>query len=300
MNELISVVITSYGRTDTLTRAIRSLLIQTYSNIEIIVVDDNANESYANEIDKICGFFSDNRIVVIHNPKNLGGALARNEGIKVAKGKYIAFLDDDDEYLPSKIEKQYQLFKDANNSKLALVYCYCKEVKNGTENRIYQNDITGNCIYEAMKSCIAATSQWMCSKDALVDVGMFSDTPCKQDSLLICKLVVNGYKVDRVPEILSIYNVGASNRISTGSHKKRIIGENILRDYCRKYYEGLQKREIENIEYSFSCRLAEHYFCISDNEHFKAEIKNVLKRAFCIDSIRVYKHLLVGKNNEIS
>ena len=294
MNDLISVVITSYGRTDTLSRAIESVKNQTYSNIEIIIVDDNSDEVCASKIDNICDSFNDSRIVVIHNATNLGGALARNEGIKAANGEYVAFLDDDDEYLPQKIEKQYQLFKEKNDPKLALVYCYCEEIKHGRLNHIYKNDIVGNCVYEGMLDCIAATSQWMCKKNALLKVQMFTDTPCKQDSFLICKLLVNGYKLDRVAEILSVYNVGSVNTISTGSHAKRIEGECKLRDYCREKYGLLSSTQIQEVEYRFSCRLVEHYYGINNKQKGFYELKRVLKHPFRIQSLKAIKRTIVG------
>ena len=109
--ELVSIVITTYGRSTTLRRAIQSAISQTYRNIEIIVVDDNKDKAIREEVIRTISSIDDSRIKLVLNAVNMGGALARNEGIKAANGRYVAFLDDDDEYLPQRIEKQVEVFE---------------------------------------------------------------------------------------------------------------------------------------------------------------------------------------------
>ena len=98
---LVSAIITTHNRKDLLKRAIDSVFAQTYPNIELIVVDDASNDGTSEMCD-------DNRINYIFIPKleSHGGNYARNLGIKASKGEYCAFLDDDDYWLPTKIEKQ--------------------------------------------------------------------------------------------------------------------------------------------------------------------------------------------------
>ena len=91
-NELISVVIPTYKRNDTLVRAIESVYNQTYSNIEIIVVDDNANFPEVRQRNReILSEYK--KVILVENSVNLGGGLSRNEGIKRSNGDYIAFLE---------------------------------------------------------------------------------------------------------------------------------------------------------------------------------------------------------------
>ena len=127
--ELVSSIIPTYKRTDTLKRAIDSVLNQTYSNIEIIVVDDNVNfPEVRKKVVEIIESYNKNNISLVKNIRNLGGGLSRNEGIKIAKGEYIGFLDDDDEFFNTKIEKQYNLIKEKEKEgrKVGLIYCYTK------------------------------------------------------------------------------------------------------------------------------------------------------------------------------
>lgn len=269
MDEKISVVITTYNRTSELERAINSVLLQTYKNIEIIVVDDNKDENVSKKVKEIIERLSDKRIKYIKNKENLGGALSRNEGIDASTGKYIAFLDDDDEYLPQKIEKQYKCFKNSAEENLALVYCYCKGVKDGRTIKEYKYNYTGNCLAQVMKGCIAATSQWMCKKECLNKVGNFTNVPCKQDSTLLVKLLLEGYSVDRVPEILSLYHEENIPRISDNNAKKRIDGVTRLLELCRKNYDKVSSKDVKEIEYEFARELIVYYYMLGDKENYK-------------------------------
>lgn len=293
MNKLVSVVITTYGRTDSLSRAIESVLQQTYPNYEIVVVDDNRELKLKKEVAEIVSSFNNEKIKLVCNTRNLGGALSRNEGINASKGEYVSFLDDDDEYMSTRLEKQVALFESLDDN-VALIYCYCIQRHNHVETRRYRYDYVGNCIYDAMLDCIAATSQWMCRKEALVRVGMFTDTPCKQDSYLLLKLLVNGYSIDRVPEYLSIYNTDSETRISNEpNHKKRIIGEEKFRELCRDNYSYVNSKEIKEVEYAFSCRLVEHYFGIKDYKVGLRLLMNiVITHPVKRSSLRSYKHVV--------
>ena len=107
MNKLVSAIITTHNRQDLLLRAVKSVLDQTYHNIELIVVDDASDE----KADELLKEFN---LQYIYIPKedSKGGNHARNIGILSAKGEYIALLDDDDYWLPTKIEKQVALIEE--------------------------------------------------------------------------------------------------------------------------------------------------------------------------------------------
>ena len=107
----VSAVITTHNRCELLLKAIESVKNQTYKNIEIIVVDDASSDS---TLDK-CRILDGIKYIRINTSK--GGNYARNVGIKNSSGHYIAFLDDDDEWYPTKIEKQLGLF-DKHKNKL--------------------------------------------------------------------------------------------------------------------------------------------------------------------------------------
>ncbi len=105
---LVSVVIPTYNRSFELQRAIRSVLSQTYQNFEILVVDDGSEE----ELKPVCDSFGDARIRFFRNEQHTNANVARNRGIKEAKGEYIAMLDSDDEYLPIHLARRVQKIKE--------------------------------------------------------------------------------------------------------------------------------------------------------------------------------------------
>lgn len=261
MKDLISVIIPTYKRELELKRAIDSVLNQTYKNIEIIVVDDNGiGSEWQKKSQKIMkNYIKNKNIQYICNKSNLGGALTRNIGIEKSKGKYIAFLDDDDEYYSTKLEKQINVFKKQDNPKLALVYCYSESYdEHNNKLNEYKYEYNGNCLFESMCNCIAATSQWLCIREYLINVNKFSDVPSKQDSTLTIKLLNNGYEIDKVSEILVKYNEHSKERISNGG-VKNIEGEEILREFCRGIYNKLSSFQILRVECESSFRLGKLY-----------------------------------------
>lgn len=103
---MVSVIIPTYKRSEFIERAIESVLKQTYQDFEIIIVDDNnPNTEYRKELEeKMKKYAYNSKIKYIQHEKNKNGAAARNTGINIAKGEYITFLDDDDIFLPNRLE----------------------------------------------------------------------------------------------------------------------------------------------------------------------------------------------------
>lgn len=105
-----SVIIPAYNRAELLRRAIKSVLSQTFENYEIIVIDDCSPE----KIGTVMGEFTDAPITYIRLEHNTGGGGARNAGIEISKGKYIAFLDSDDFWHPKKLDLTKKFIEDNN------------------------------------------------------------------------------------------------------------------------------------------------------------------------------------------
>lgn len=107
MNELVSIVMPSYNTADYIEQSIKSVIEQTYTNWELIIVDDCSDD----RTDDVVLSFSDDRIKYIKNEKNMGAALSRNKALCKARGKWIAFLDSDDLWMPEKLEKQIRFME---------------------------------------------------------------------------------------------------------------------------------------------------------------------------------------------
>jgi len=108
----VSVVIPTYNRASCIGRSIESVLDQSFSDFELIVIDDCSDDN----TEQVVGIYSDPRIKYFKSSTNQGGAAARNMGIEVAKGQFIAFQDSDDVWFPDKLEECMKAFSDADGN----------------------------------------------------------------------------------------------------------------------------------------------------------------------------------------
>ena len=107
-NDLISIIIPFYNEKDYFDECIQSVLKQTYKNFEIIIINDASDIEYQKKLNYYQRLYPE-IIQIFNNEKNQGVAISRNKGIELARGKYIAFIDSDDLWMPYKLEYQYKL-----------------------------------------------------------------------------------------------------------------------------------------------------------------------------------------------
>ena len=171
---LVSVVIPTFKRSDTLARAIQSVLNQTYKELEILVVDDNIRESVESiMVHEIVSSFEDNRVRLVEQEKHINGAVARNEGIKAAQGEYVAFLDDDDEFMAEKIEKQVAFLN--SHQDVGGVSCLYKVYMNGAVTHTCRPYTGDNLQFQVLSRQVAIlTSTFMCRKPLIEKSGAFN------------------------------------------------------------------------------------------------------------------------------
>lgn len=244
MNYKVSIIIPTYKRSDYLIRAIDSVINQTYSNIEVIVIDDNDPYSEfrkATEI-KMQKYFNNKKVKYLKNDRNLGGALARNVGIREATGDYITFLDDDDVYLPYKIEKQlnFMLSQDCdmsftdlklvNDNKVVVDYREYTNLDNSNKESLLK--------YHIMRH-LTGTPTFMYKADKLKEIGGFEDAKVGQEFYLMLKSIEKGLKISYLNECDVIAYRHKDGGVSQG--KNKIIGENVLYDFKKKYFKFLQQ-----------------------------------------------------------
>ncbi|MGB9587486.1 MAG: glycosyltransferase family 2 protein, partial [Armatimonadota bacterium] len=116
----VSVVIPTYNRALLVERAIRSVLGQTYTDFEVIVVDDGSTDDTKRILADLA--HEDPRVRWFHHSENRGAQAARNTGCRAAEGEYIAFLDSDNEWLSNKLHLQMELLKE-HGEYIGVVYC---------------------------------------------------------------------------------------------------------------------------------------------------------------------------------
>jgi len=236
---LISVVIPTYNRVEHLMRAVKSVYNQSYENIEIIVIDDNLDNSISATIcSKLKKDFS--TIQYIKNEKNFGAAKSRNIGIEHSKGAFVSFLDDDDYWLPEKINTQVEYI---NNSK-EVVKCLDSgffEVNEDNNSKLViepdlQGDIFENLLvkegYRAPK-----LSTFVCSKNLLQEIGGFDERlKARQDLDLYLRLALKS-KFYSVTTPLAVKCIHDDGRISNDKSGK-IEAYEILYEKYKRHYIG--------------------------------------------------------------
>ena len=216
---LVSVIIPTYNRGELLTSAVKSVLEQTYTNIECIVVDDCSTDHSIENLRVTLGY--DNRLIIKTHEINLHASAARNTGIEIAKGNLIAFLDDDDIWLKEKLEKQVSLLLNSDN-KVGLVYCWL-EVFNGKKSvSTLCPELEGDVFEECLaKQPLGNASTILVRSEVIKKIGLFDiNLPRGNDGDFI-RRIAQHYKVRVVKEILVRYYVShhGNPRISLNTYK---------------------------------------------------------------------------------
>ena len=170
----VSVIITTYNRSYLLSKAIQSVLSQSFHGFEIIVVDDASQDNTA----QIVNVFSDKRIRYIRHHVNKGYCHSKNNGVKNANGEYIAFLDDDDEWFPEKLSMQVSML-DNSPLKIGVVYTgsIAVDIANGKELYTRISTMRGNIFQHLIRyEEFITTSSVLLRNICFEKVGLFDES----------------------------------------------------------------------------------------------------------------------------
>lgn len=230
----VSVIIPTYKRAHLLPRAILSVLNQTFEDFELLVVDDGSVDDTRQVVARFQE--QDLRVGYIWKESSGGAASPRNVGIRRARGEYIAFLDDDDEWMPEKIEKQVALFARSTKENLACVGCSFLNinVNNGRVAAVHAPG-RGNILRKLLEECFLLPSVALLKREVFNEVGLFDENTVPAEDQDMWIRLAQKYHFDFVNEPLC---------------KRYIHGENIS-DTFR--YVGLIRRLEYIIEKHRSC-----------------------------------------------
>lgn len=280
---LVSVIIPTFKRTDMLSRALDSVLSQTYTNIEVVLVNDNGEcKSYNNSINKIIQRYQAlfKYFKYIENEKNKGASESRNIGVKKASGRFVTFLDDDDIYHPEKISKQVELFNQSTLTNLGAVYCQLKIVDEYSNRVISRtsNFYRGNrdVLLQSLHYTLASTPALMVDRSAFLKVGGFKDLITGEDWCLLIDLLLLGKSVDYNKETLLEVRIHSGERISTGGQKYTSKLSELL-TIKQKVIKELQLDKAQTNQVYFS-----HYYTVASMFKYSNRllaIKYIIKAA---------------------
>ena len=271
-NPLVSVIIPTYNRGWIVKEAIDSVLAQDFADFELIVVDDGSTDNTFKILEE---FESDIRVI---RQTNRGVSAARNCGIQASVGRWIAFLDSDDLWLPQKLSLQVDFFSSHGDAMI----CQTEEqwIRNGVRvnPKVRHHKFSGLIFERSLELCLVSPSAVMIRKDLFHNVGLFDESlpACEDYDLwlrvscrfpvylietpLIIKRGGHNDQLSRAPgldkyRIQSLHHIIESNLLSD---TQRAAAVQMLKEKCRIYANGCRKRGRAD-EAEFYEKLAEKY-----------------------------------------
>jgi len=277
----VSIIMSTYNRLHLIGDAIRSVLNQTYRDFELIIIDDCPGKRAAEVVKK----FEDKRIIYVKHKQQKGGSAARNTGIRMARGDFIGFIDDDDEWLPEKLEIQMNAFE---RTPVDVGYCFSAAItiKNDeVESTTKVPEGIDNFYERALRSFNGFLGiTLMVKKTVIEDVGYWDEAfPSHQEIEWVLR-ISKKYKGLSINKPLVRANMRGGHTQIGKNLKKRIIGREMI---LKKHYNEFRKRPKI---------LAKHYFQLAlfyrDDEQFK-QAKKAFKKILPIHfKIRYFLHYL--------
>lgn len=273
MNLVTCAITTHKRKPEIVERALKSILNQTHKNIEVFVVDDSpADWEYRNDVKSMVEGYSSQNVTYIPHKKCMGACVARNTALENAKGDYIGFLDDDDEWKPQKVEKMLEGFINTN---IALVYCNRETVydKSG-EIKVQNPMIFTGMVFDKLiiNNFIGSTSFPIIKTSCLKEIEGFDPLMQSAQDYDVWLRLAEKYEVGYVDEPLCIYHWHEGEQITKNPLRKvnglqRLIEKNSV--YLSKHPDEYRSRTFELLPY---CIKAKQY-----GKSFKLWCKAMIK-----------------------
>lgn len=231
---VVSVVLPTYNRSALLERAIGSVLRQTYGDLELIVVDDASAEDPRSIVDA----FGDDRVRLMRHPENRGNAAARNTAIRSARGRFLAFLDDDDEWAPEKLELQVPVLESSEPDE-ALVYCARRLIEAGEVVGIDAPGKEGDVLDELLPWGLMSCPSVLLKAEVLEEIGLFDERLSRGVDDDLWRRIARHYRVRYLDRVLVDCHVGHDDRVS------RIESPQQIREDIFRWEDKLEKFRAE-------------------------------------------------------
>jgi len=223
---LVSVIIPYYKKKEYITSSINSVLKQSHKNLELIIIYDDANHEDLIILKNLKK--KDKRIKIFINKKNMGAGLSRNKGIKLSKGKFIAFLDSDDLWLPNKLKKQI-FFMKQRKIKISHTSYYIINYKNKIIGQRKAKDLSHK---QLLKSCDIGLSTIILDKRLIKNNTKFASIKTKEDYVLWLKITLNEKKIYALLNNLTKWRK-LDNSLSSSKFQKIKDGYLVYRKYMK-------------------------------------------------------------------
>lgn len=281
MNDLVSVIITTYKGSDSILRALKSVVKQSYQNIEIIIVDDNG-EGTENQIkteQKLSEIHTTIPLKYLVHRKNMNGAVARNTGIAASSGKYLTFLDDDDVILKDRISHSIRYIRADNN--IDAVFCGVVFVQAGKYRNCIIPSVRNDFQTELLlKSSLFGTgSNLFISRKVIEELKGFNEDYIRHQDLEFMLRMFDKFTAGILSEYLVVKSTNETNNVP----KYHKLKKSKLK-YHNDFEYIINNLSPENKKKYYMDEMASLLmYC------FGSEDKNTLREA--INELRQYRHL---------
>ena len=226
--DLVSVIIPYFRKRNFIKESLISVINQNYNNLEVIIIYDDSNLNDFEFLQKLSKL--DNRIKIIKNVAKLGAGLSRNIGIEKSNGKYIAFLDSDDTWLPDKLNSQI-LFMKQNNYKVSHTSYYIVDEKKRIIGQRKARDLLS--IDEILKSCDIGLSTVVIEKNIVIHNKIeFPELKTKEDFVFWLMLFKKNYKFYAYDKYLTNWR-DLKNSLSSSTIQKLIDGFRVYNNHMK-------------------------------------------------------------------
>jgi len=218
MDPLISVIMPAYNSENTIGRAIQSVLVQTYTKFELLVIDDGSIDNTVEVAESFAK--ADSRVILLKNAQNLGVAESRNLGCRKARGEYLSFLDSDDIWFKGKLEKQIRFMQNKDCDLSCTAYSFINASNEPSKNeRAYM--VPETISYKSLlKENVIGCSTVMLRAAALAG-HEFDKAYAHEDYALWLNLAKSGKALCGLNEVLTGYAHGgrSSNKLKAGKNR---------------------------------------------------------------------------------
>ncbi len=203
----VSIIVTTFNRVNFLSETIDSILGQTYTNFELIIIDNMSEDGTVDYINNL----SDPRVHYYRNENHGVIAVNRNFGIELAKGKYIALCDDDDLWLPEKLSRQVTLM--SNQPNVALCYTNAESFSDDQiiKRKMIRRRVRDNYFNQLLQGSYIPNSSVLIRVNIFEDLGLLTEDPMLREDYHMWLRIAKNYDLKGIDESLIRYRVHISN-----------------------------------------------------------------------------------------
>lgn len=201
--EQISIIVPVYNAVRFIRETMDCVVAQTYPHWELLLVEDGSSDGTVEEIEKYIAEKCETRIRLIKQPANMGAAKARNRGLKEAKGRFIAYLDADDLWVPEKLEKELAFQQEKKAAFVFTGYEFADEHGNGTGKIVHVPEVL--TYKQALSNTTIFTTTVMFDREKIATELLEMPDIKSEDTALWWKVLRNGYTAYGLNENLARY-----------------------------------------------------------------------------------------------